>query len=148
VISKADEMSRVTLVAQELGLGDADIEKFYYVKRNGKRRHFNYIEFAKKHGVSKDWIFDGLLSEHPRNLKREQPRRRRKTNAEAMKERREVHEAIRGRIRDFTAARDLSAEDIKPAMTLKHFELATFAETYSVSVEWLLTGKGRIGQTS
>jgi hypothetical protein len=64
-----------------------------------------------------------------------------------MKQKREMREAIRGRIRDFAAARDLSAEDIKPAMTTKHFELAQFAEKYSVSIEWLIIGKGRIAHT-
>jgi hypothetical protein len=64
-----------------------------------------------------------------------------------MKQKREMREAIRGLIRDFAAARDLSADDIKPAMTTKHFELAQFAEKYSVSIEWLITGKGRIAKT-
>ena len=53
-----------------------------------------------------------------------------------MTQKREIRDAIRGRIRDFAAARDLSAEDIKPAMTTKHFELVQFAEKYSVSIEW------------
>jgi hypothetical protein len=97
------------------------------------------------HGISRDWLFDGMLSDHPRRMKRE---RSRGTNSEAMKQRREVRDAIRGRIRDFAAARDLMPEDIKPAMTTRHFELVQFAEKYSVSIEWLITGKGRIGQTS
>jgi hypothetical protein len=29
----------------------------------------------------------------------------------------------------------------------EHFELAQFAEKYSVNIEWLITGKGRIART-
>ena len=133
------------LVASELGLYEEDLEGFFYVNREGaKKRHFDYHAFAKKYGVATDWIFDGFLSEHPRSSKRT---RHPRTNSDAMTQKREIRDAIRGRIRDFAAARDLSAEDIKPAMTTKHFELVQFAEKYSVSIEWLITGKGRITKT-
>ena len=44
----------------------------------------------------------------------------------------------------FSASRDLAPEDIKAAMTTKHFDLVQFAEKYSVSIEWLILGTGRI----
>jgi phage gp16-like protein len=143
---KANSATRVTLVASELGRSEEDLEGFFYVNREGaKKRHFDYHAFAKKYGVATDWIFDGFLSEHPRSLKRKrQPRR---TNSEPMTQKGEIRDAIRGRIREFATARDLSAEDIKPAMTTKHFELVQFAQKYSVSIEWLITGKGRITKT-
>ena len=51
---------------------------------------------------------------------------------------------MRRRIRDVAASRDLSDEEIQPALTLKHQEIAHFSEQHGVNVEWLLEGKGRI----
>jgi hypothetical protein len=50
---------------------------------------------------------------------------------------------VRGRCR----SRDLSDEEIKPALTLKHREIARFSEQHGVNMEWLLEGKGRIFKT-
>jgi len=44
------------------------------------------------------------------------------------------------------ASRDLSDEEIKPALKLKHEEVARFTEKHGVNLEWLLEGKGRIFQ--
>jgi hypothetical protein len=57
---------------------------------------------------------------------------------------RQFKEAMRQRIKDIAASRDLSAEDIKGVMTLKHHEIAEFTEKHGVNIEWLLEGKGRI----
>jgi hypothetical protein len=51
---------------------------------------------------------------------------------------------MRRRIRDIAASRDLSEEDIKPTLTLKHHEIAKFTGKYGVNPDWLLEGKGRI----
>ena len=51
---------------------------------------------------------------------------------------------MRQRIRDIAASRDLSDEEIKSALTLKHHEIAKFTKKHDVNVEWLLEGKGRI----
>ncbi|MEH2570244.1 hypothetical protein [Bradyrhizobium sp. AZCC 2289] len=67
-------------------------------------------------------------------------------NREAIAHRREFKAAMRQRIKDVAASRDLSEEEIKPALTLKHHEIAKFTEKYGVNVEWLLEGKGRIFQ--
>jgi len=68
----------------------------------------------------------------------------RRSNSEAMARRREFREAMRGRIRDVATSRDLSDEEIKPALTLKHQEIARFSEQHGVNIEWLLEGKGRV----
>jgi hypothetical protein len=68
----------------------------------------------------------------------------RRSNSEAMAHRREFKEAMRQRIRDIAASRDLSDEEIRPALSLKHHEIAEFTEKHDVNLEWLLEGKGRI----
>jgi hypothetical protein len=68
----------------------------------------------------------------------------RRSNSEAMAKRREFNEAMRRRIRDFAASRGLSAEEIKPALKLKHEEIARFSLTHGVNIGWLLEGTGPI----
>jgi hypothetical protein len=68
----------------------------------------------------------------------------RRSNSEAWARQREFKEAMRQRIRDIAASRDLSDEEIKPVLTLKHHEIANFTEKHGVNIEWLLEGKGRI----
>jgi hypothetical protein len=68
----------------------------------------------------------------------------RHNNSEAALRRREFKEAMRRRIRDVAASRDLSDEEIKPVLTLKHQEIARFSERHGVNIGWLLEGKGRI----
>jgi hypothetical protein len=84
-----------------------------------------------------------LAKEMARAAERILPQQRR-SNSEAMTHRREFKEAMRRRIRDIAASRDLSDEEIKPALTLKHHEIAEFTEKHGVNLEWLLEGKGRI----
>jgi hypothetical protein len=131
---------RIALVAFERGLSDRELEQFYYVNRKGaKKRYFDHDAFAKKYGVSVDWIRDGDLCEHPRGLKRQRCPAS-DARREAQRLNREAKDAIRERIRMFAASRDLTPEQIKPAMTTKHFLLATFAQEHSVSIEWLIAG--------
>ena len=66
----------------------------------------------------------------------------RRTNSEAMARSRKFKEAMRQRIREVAASRDLSDEEIKPALTLKHQEIARFSEQHGVSIHWLLEGRG------
>jgi DNA-binding transcriptional MerR regulator len=61
-----------------------------------------------------------------------------------VKRRREFGEAMRRRIRIIALFQDLSVEEIKPALTLKHHEIAKFTEKHGVNLEWLLEGKGRV----
>ena len=67
----------------------------------------------------------------------------RRTNSAAMARSREFKEAMRRRIREVAASRDLSDEEIGPALTLKHQEIARFSERHGVSIEWLLEGRER-----
>lgn len=68
----------------------------------------------------------------------------RRNNSEATARRRDFKEAMRRRIRDIAASRDLSDEEIKPALTLKHHEIGRFSQQHGVNIGWLLEGKGRI----
>lgn len=61
-----------------------------------------------------------------------------------MTPRREFNEAMRQRIRDVAASRDLCDEEIKAALTLKHEPIWQFSQQHGVNLEWLLEGKGRI----
>ena len=54
------------------------------------------------------------------------------------------HLVTDARARTFDTVRDLSDEQIKPVLTLKHHEIAKFSKKHDVNVEWLLEGKGRI----
>src|SRR6266568_7867932 len=73
--------------------------------------------------------------------------KQRRTNSDAVAHRREFKLAMRQRIRDIAASRDLSDEEIKPALTLKHLAIADFSERYGVNLKWLLERKGRIFRT-
>jgi hypothetical protein len=66
-----------------------------------------------------------------------------KSNRETLARDRDFQEAMRQRIRDIAASRDLPDEEIRPALSLKHQEIATFAEKHGVDFGWLLEGKGQ-----
>jgi hypothetical protein len=68
----------------------------------------------------------------------------RRSNSEAMAHGREFKEAMRQRIRDIAASRDLSDEEIGPVLKLKHHEIANFTEKHGVNLAWLLEGRGRM----
>src|SRR3984957_10273647 len=68
----------------------------------------------------------------------------RRSNSEAMARSREFKEAMRQRIRDLAASRDLPDDEIKSVLRLKHQEIGAFARKHSVSLAWLLEGAGPI----
>jgi hypothetical protein len=68
----------------------------------------------------------------------------RRTNSEAMARKRKFNDAMRRRIRIIALSQDLSDEEIKPALTLKHQEIGRFCLQYGVRLEWLLEGEGSI----
>ena len=47
---------------------------------------------------------------------------------------------MRQRVREIAATRDLSDEDIKPVLRLKHQEIGRFCQTHGVNLGWLLEG--------
>jgi len=59
-------------------------------------------------------------------------------------QRREFNEVMRRRINIVALLRDLSVEQIKPVLTLKHREIAKFHHKHGVNLEWLLEGRGRV----
>jgi hypothetical protein len=67
-----------------------------------------------------------------------------RSNSEAMERRRLFNDAMRQRIREVAASRDLSDEEIKPVLTLKHQEVGRFIEAHGVNLTWLLEGEGQI----
>jgi hypothetical protein len=72
-----------------------------------------------------------FLAAHPTRL----------SNSEAMARWREFKEAMRRRIRDIAASRDLSDEEIRPVLKLKHQEIANFTEKHGVNLDWLLEAR-------
>jgi hypothetical protein len=65
-------------------------------------------------------------------------------STEAKEHRRNFKEAMRRRIKDIAASRDIPDDEIRPVLSLKHRHIGEFAIKYSVNLEWLLEGKGRI----
>jgi hypothetical protein len=61
---------------------------------------------------------------------------------ERKEERRAFKEAMRQRIREIAASRDIPDDEIRPALSLKHRHIVEFATKYSVNFEWLLEGVG------
>jgi hypothetical protein len=82
---------------------------------NGSLEYTGLKPERLKHVISEDLAF---LAAHPV----------RRDNSKAMARRREFKEAMRRRIRDIAASRDLSDEEIKPVLKLKHHEIANFTE--------------------
>lgn len=65
-------------------------------------------------------------------------------NVEACAKRRAFKEAMRQRIKEVAATRDLADEVIRPVLKLKHEEIGRFCQTHSVNIGWLLEGVGPI----
>jgi hypothetical protein len=97
----------------------------------GKYEYCDLKPERLKHVIAEDLAF---IAAHPVRC----------NNSEAMARRREFKEAMRRRIKDIAASRDLSDEEIKPALTLKHHEIGKFSQQHGVNIGWLLEGKGRI----
>ena len=65
-------------------------------------------------------------------------------NAAARHSKDDFNANMRRRIREVAALRELSADQIKPALTLGHQKVATFCMRHGVRFEWLLEGIGRV----
>jgi hypothetical protein len=64
---KADMHTRMLLIANERGLTEKQLQKFYFTRRKGNKPRFNYVAFAEKQTISLDRPMDGVLSLHPRH---------------------------------------------------------------------------------
>jgi hypothetical protein len=85
-------------------------------------------------------VIDGdiaFLAAHP--TKKSKP-----MSTEAKERRRNFKEAMRRRIKDIAASRDIPDDEIRTVLSLRHRHIGEFATKYSVNLEWLLEGKGRI----
>jgi hypothetical protein len=98
----------------------------------GDYRHIDANPEQIKRAIADDLAF---LAAHPT----------RRSNSEAMARSREFKEAMRMRIMDVARSRSLTDEEIRPALTLKHHEIARFSERHGVSIEWLLEGRAGRG---
>jgi hypothetical protein len=58
--------------------------------------------------------------------------------------RRAFNEAMRQRIREVAALRTIPADEIRPALWLRHKEIARFCEVHGVNFDWLLEGEGEM----
>jgi hypothetical protein len=67
---------------------------------------------------------------------------RRTGNSEACAKRRAFKEAMRQRVREIAASRNLSDEEIRPVLKLKHEEVGRFCKAHGVNIGWLLEGIG------
>jgi hypothetical protein len=138
--------TRMLLIANERGLTEKQLAKYFVCARKNCKPRFDHWRFAEDQGISTDWLFDGDIRAYPRQSaphKVRLPARVARTHSEAVALRREFKLAMRQRIKDVAASRDLTHEDIKAVMTLKHHEIARFTEEHGVNVDWLLTGEGR-----
>jgi hypothetical protein len=97
----------------------------------GEHRHTEVKPERIERAISEDLAF---LAAHPV----------RRSDSEAATRKREFNDAMRQRIRDVAASRDLSDEEIKPALSLKHEAVGEFVEKHGVNWPWLLEGNGRI----
>jgi hypothetical protein len=80
-------------------------------------------------------VIDGdiaFLAAHP--TKKSKPMK-------AKEHRRNFKEAMRRRIKDIAASRDIPDDEIRPVLSLRHRHIGEFATKYSVSLEWLLEGR-------
>jgi hypothetical protein len=147
---KATKETRIALIVAERGLTEKQLAKYFVCARKNCKPRFDHLRFANDQGISMDWLFDGDIRAYPRQSAPHKVRlparvaRERRTHSEAVAHRREFNEAMRQRIRDVAASRDLSDEEIKPVLKLKHQEIAEFTEKHGVNLGWLLEGKGRI----
>ncbi len=67
-----------------------------------------------------------------------------KSNVAKLQARRDFKQAVRERIKEIAASRDLSDAEIKPAMSLKHFEIDRFVQQHGIKLKWLYEGKGGV----
>jgi hypothetical protein len=121
-------------VAKQLLTPAPDLGAITWKRAKLKSGDFPHLPIKKERverSIAEDVAF---LAAHPT----------RRSNSEAMARSREFKEAMRQRIRDVAASRDLSDEEIKPVLKLKHHEIGKFTEKHGVNLEWLLEGKGRI----
>ena len=85
-------------------------------------------------------VIDGdiaFLATHP-------TRKSKPMSNERKEERRNFKEAMRRRIKDIAASRDIPDDEIRPVLSFRHRCIGEFTTKYNVNLEWRLEGDGRI----
>jgi len=138
VVNPGDDMPmvkswRAALVKQLLtpAWDTASVKWKQMALARGQHRHTDAKPERIERAIADDLVF---LAAHPI----------RGSSSEAMARRREFNDAMRQRIRDLAASRDLPDDEIKSVLRLKHHEVGKFVEKHGVNWQSLLEGKGRI----
>ena len=121
-------------VAKQLLTPAPDLGAVTWKRAKLKSSDFSHLPLEApriEHAIADDLAF---LAAHPT----------RRSNSEAMARSREFKDAMRRRIKDIAASRDIPDDEIRPVLSLKHRHIGEFATKYSVNLGWLLEGKGRI----
>jgi hypothetical protein len=122
-------------VAKQLLTPAPDLGAVAWKRAKLKGRDFSHLPIKAarvERAIADDLAF---LTAHPA---------RKPMSNERKEERRNFNEAMRRRIKDIAAARDIPDDEIRPVLSLRHRHIGEFATKYSVNFEWLLEGEGRI----
>ncbi len=121
---------RAALVAQMLtpapDMGAVRWKQGKLVGDDIRRTDANLEKLRRAIAADLEW-----LAAHP-------TRKSKPMSAEAKQQRRKFKEAMRQRIRDIAASRDIPDDEIRPVLSLRHHLVGEFAEKYNVSLDWLL----------
>lgn len=123
---------RVSLVVQLLTPAPTlnDVTWKQRVLASGDLKHCDVPPERVQKAIDADIAF---LAAHP--TKKSKP-----MSTEAKERRRNFKEAMRRRIKDIAAARDIPDDEIRPVLSLRHRHIGEFATKYGVSLEWLIEG--------
>jgi hypothetical protein len=114
---------------------DANSVKWKQAKLASERASSYYTLTVKPERIERAIAEDlAFLAAHPTK----------RSNTEAMAKNREFKDAMRQRIRELAAERNLPDDEIKSVLRLKHHVIGAFAIKHSVSLAWLLEGAGPI----
>jgi hypothetical protein len=122
-------------VAKQLLTPAPDLGAVTWKRAKLKSRDFSHLPIEARpveRAIADDIAF---LTAHPA---------RTPVSPEAKEHRRNFKEAMRQRIREIAASRDIPDDEIRPVLSLRHRHIGEFATKYGVNLEWLLEGKGRI----
>jgi hypothetical protein len=122
-------------VAKKLLTQAPDLAAITWKRAQIKGRLFSHLPITRQRAervIAEDVAF---LAAHP-------TRKSAPMSNERKEERRAFKEAMRQRIREIAASRDIPDDEIRPVLSLKHRHIVEFATNYSVNFEWLLEGIG------
>jgi len=136
-IVKADESDLVRDVGVDIGKARSKLKAIRRQLEQDRKRAAAREELLTSCETKLSAAIDAALTRTPASLGEVEPPA---TTEGRWARRREFKEAMRRRIRTIALFRDLSVEEIKTALTLKHHEIANFTEKHGVNLEWLAGG--------